>query len=127
MNEHLILEIVGKCALGVEAAGVAVIVLGFLIVSVRYLYKLIRKQTLVGVFPTYRQGLGRTLILALEFLVAADIIRTVAIGEPSFRSIGVLGLIIVIRTFLSVSLELELSGRWPWQKSAELGESPTEG
>ncbi len=58
--------------------------------------------------------LGRTLLLCLEFLVAADIIYTIAI-EPSFNSLGLLGLLVLIRTFLSVSLEMELTGRWPWQ------------
>jgi hypothetical protein len=61
-----------------------------------------------------RANLGRAILLGLEFLVAADIIGTVAI-EPSFRSLGVLALIVAIRTFLSFSLELEISGRWPWQ------------
>ncbi len=130
MNEHLLLEIVEKLAVGVEAAGVAVIVLGFVFFTVQYLYKLVRKQSAIGNFPAYRQGLGRTLLLSLEFLVAADIIRTVAIEEPSFESIGVLGLIILVRTFLSWTLELELSGHWPWQqwrRSAEMSESQEAG
>ena len=125
MDEHLFLEIIGKFALGVEAAGVAVIVLGFVIVTANYLYKLVRKQSAIGIVPTYRHGLGRVLLLSLEVLVAAVIIRTVAIGEPSFGSIGVLGLIIVIKTLLGWSLELELSGHWPWQqrrRSTETGE-----
>ncbi len=58
--------------------------------------------------------LGRTLLLCLEFLVASDIIYTIAV-EPSFKSLGLLGLLVLIRTFLSVSLEMELTGRWPWQ------------
>jgi uncharacterized membrane protein len=57
-------------------------------------------------------------LLGLEFLVAADIIRTVAV-TPTFRSVGVLAVIVVIRTFLSFSLELEITGRWPWQKKPE--------
>ena len=130
MDEHLFLKIVEKLALGVETAGVAVIVLGFVFVTAQCLYKLVRKQSAIGNFPAYRHGLGRTLLLSLEFLVAADIIRTVAIEEPSFESIGVLGLIILVRTFLSWALELELSGRWPWQqrrRSAEAGEGQEEG
>ncbi len=130
MDEHLFLEIVEKLALGVETAGVAVIVLGFVFVTAQYLYKLVRKQSAIGNFRTYRHGLGRTLLLSLEFLVAADIIRTVAIEEPSFESIGVLGLIILVRTFLSWALELELSGCWPWQqrrRSAEASEGQEEG
>jgi uncharacterized membrane protein len=62
-----------------------------------------------------RQSLGRVILLGLELLVAADIIRTVA-TSPTFTSVGVLGLIVVIRTFLSYSLEVEINGRWPWQR-----------
>jgi uncharacterized membrane protein len=64
-----------------------------------------------------RRGLGRAIQVGLELLVAADIIRTVAI-DPTFQNIGVLGLIVVVRTFLSWSLEVEINGRWPWQGEA---------
>ena len=66
-------------------------------------------------FESYREDLGRSLLLSLEFLVAADIIRSVAITPP-LESVTILGIIILIRTFLSVTMELEVSGRWPWQK-----------
>jgi uncharacterized membrane protein len=56
-------------------------------------------------------------------LVAGDIIRTVAI-DPTFASVGVLGIIVIIRTFLSFSLELEITGRWPWQKRAPFDVTP---
>ena len=59
--------------------------------------------------------MGRSILLGLELLVAADIIRTVAV-TPTFESVGVLAIIVLIRTFLSFSLELEITGRWPWQK-----------
>lgn len=62
----------------------------------------------------YRQELGRAILLGLEFLVAGDIIRTVAV-DPSLQASIVLGLIVLIRTFLSMSLQVELEGRWPWQ------------
>lgn len=68
-----------------------------------------------SVYRSYRQLLGRSILLGLELLVAADIIRTVAI-TPTFESVGVLAIIVLIRTFLSFSLELEITGRWPWQK-----------
>jgi uncharacterized membrane protein len=58
---------------------------------------------------------GRSILLALELLVAADIIRTVAV-DPSLRNVGVLGLIVLIRTFLSFSLEVEIDGTWPWRR-----------
>ena len=110
MIEH-ILE---KLALGVEVAAVAVIILGIVIATVHYIVKLLLKQSAIRAFGSYRHSLARTLLLALEFLVAADIVRTVAIDEPSFMSIGVLGLIILVRTFLGWALEVEISGRWPW-------------
>ena len=66
-------------------------------------------------YRSYRQLLGRSILLGLELLVAADIIRTVAV-TPTFVSVGVLAIIVLIRTFLSFSLELEITGRWPWQK-----------
>jgi uncharacterized membrane protein len=68
-----------------------------------------------SVYRSYRQLLGRSILLGLELLVAADIIRTVAV-TPTLQSVAVLAIIVAIRTFLSFSLELEISGRWPWQK-----------
>lgn len=67
------------------------------------------------------------LLLGLEILVAADIIRTIAL-EPSFSSVGVLGLLVIVRTFLSWSIVVELEGRWPWQhpvQEEQLHESDT--
>ena len=69
----------------------------------------------MGTYRAYRQGIGRAILLGLELLVAADIIRTVAV-DPSFRSVGVLAVIVAVRTFLSFTLEVELEGRWPWQR-----------
>lgn len=104
-----------KFALGVEVAAIAVIILGIVIATGHYIFKLLRKQSAIETFGSYRDALGRTLLLSLEFLVAADIVRTVAIDEPSFGGIGVLGLIILVRTFLGWVLEVELTGRWPWR------------
>ena len=85
--------------------------------SRRHNYRnLLRKHNANETFGDYRHGLARTLLLSLEFLVAADIVRTVAIDETSFERIGVLGLVILVRTFLGWALEVELTGRWPWQK-----------
>jgi uncharacterized membrane protein len=71
----------------------------------------------------FRQQLGRSILLGLEFLVAADIIRTVAV-TPDARSVAVLGGIVLIRTFLSFSLELEVTGYWPWQKNRQQPTTP---
>jgi uncharacterized membrane protein len=75
-------------------------------------------------YRSYRQLLGRSILLGLELLVAADIIRSVAI-TPTFESVGVLAVIVLIRTFLSFSLELEISGRWPWQSQPAGSSTPS--
>ena len=105
-----LMESIGKA---VDAAGVVIIVAGIALASVSALQRLSRRDS--DTYETYRRRLGRSILLGLEFLVAADIIRTVAV-TPTFASVGVLGLIVLIRTFLSFSLELEITGRWPWQK-----------
>ncbi len=104
--------ILEKFALGVEVAAVAVIVLGILIATGHYIFKLLQKRSAIETFDSYRHALARTLLLSLEFLVAADIVRTVLIEERSFTNIGVLGLIILVRTFLGWALEVEINGRW---------------
>jgi uncharacterized membrane protein len=104
-----IAEVIGGV---VDALGVAVIVLGVLWATGAAALRLRRGER---AYQPYRRQLGRSILLGLEFLVAADIIRTVAV-EPSFASVGVLAVIVAIRTFLSFSLELEITGRWPWQK-----------
>jgi uncharacterized membrane protein len=115
-----VMEAVGKT---VDGVGVAVIVVGALVATAVAARNLLRRTG--PVYRPYRRHIGRSILLGLEFLVAADIIRTVAI-EPTFTSVGVLGLIVLIRTFLSFSLELEITGRWPWQ-SGDRGEpSPGE-
>jgi len=101
----------------VEAVGVVVIVVGLTLATVRYL-RLHRVQSSPPAFKAYRQALARSILLGLEFLVAADIIRTVA-TDLSYDSLGALAIIVAIRTFLSVELEMEIEGRWPWQTSAE--------
>jgi uncharacterized membrane protein len=103
-------EVIGQI---VDALGVAVIVLGVLVATGAAVRNLRRRQQ---AYQPYRRQLGRSILLGLEFLVAADIIRTVAVA-PTFTDLGVLGLIVLIRTFLSFSLELEITGRWPWQQS----------
>ncbi len=98
----------------VDVAGVAAIVVGAAVVSCLFVYRLLRGQPLTVTYRLYRQGLGRAILIGLEFLVAGDIIRTVAIS-PSFQNVGVLAVIVLVRTFLSFSLEVELEGSWPWQ------------
>jgi len=111
-----------------DAAGVAVMVIGAIVaIPMAVTWRGVRTPAgQVGrpsVYRAYRQLLGRSILLGLELLVAADIIRTVAV-TPTFTSVGVLAIIVVIRTFLSFSLELEISGRWPWQKEPAEAERP---
>jgi uncharacterized membrane protein len=108
------IEWVGK---GVDAAGVAAIVVGILWATVLAAARRGEGDPRAG-FRAYRQRIGRAILLGLELLVAADIVRTVAVA-PSFRNVGVLALIVAIRTFLSFTLELELEGRWPWERGRE--------
>jgi len=96
----------------VDGIGVAVIVLGVVVATGAAVLRLGREKR---AYELYRRRIGRSILLGLEFLVAADIIRTVAVA-PTFANLGVLALIVLIRTFLSFSLELEITGRWPWQK-----------
>lgn len=78
-------------------------------------FKCFKGKSKGQVFREVRQVLGQGILLGLEFLVAADIIHTVAL-DLTFKSVGVLAVIVFIRTFLSFTLDLELTGKWPWQK-----------
>lgn len=99
----------------IEVGGIAIIVLGTLGATLAVLWQLLQGRRGDDVFGLYRSNLGRAILLGLEFLVAADIINTVAI-EPSVESLLILGGIVLIRTFLSFSLEVEIEGRWPWER-----------
>lgn len=117
MDFQHIIETVGRF---MDFAGVAVMVIGA-VVSIPMAVRGFQPKRLpegaepLSVYRSYRQLLGRSILLGLELLVAADIIRTVAV-TPTYESVGVLAIIVLIRTFLSFSLELEITGRWPWQK-----------
>ncbi len=104
-----------------EVAGVALIVGGLVFATARY--AIAPKETAGTPTQRYRQDLGRAILLGLEVLVAADIVRTVAF-TPTMTSVTVLAMIVAIRTFLSWSLTLELEGRWPWQREAPSHASP---
>jgi len=117
MDFQHVIETVGRF---MDFAGVAIMVIGALVSIPMALRGFQPRQLPAGseplsVYRSYRQLLGRSILLGLELLVAADIIRTVAV-TPTFESVGVLAIIVLIRTFLSFSLELEITGRWPWQK-----------
>ena len=103
------------CAATVEMAGIAVITLFALYSLVVAAFRILsRQETSEQIFRELRQRLGRGILLGLELLVAADIIHTVAV-ELSFETVGVLSIIVLIRTFLSFTLAVELTGKLPWQ------------
>jgi len=112
------IEAIGRI---VDAAGVAVIAGGVALVSIIALRRLTRREP--DVYMSFRQQLGRAILLGLELLVAADIIRTVAVA-PTIESVVILGIIVLVRTFLSFSLEVELTGHWPWQPARAREDTP---
>jgi uncharacterized membrane protein len=107
-----VVEWVGRA---IDLAGVAIIAGGILLSVVIYAVQLSRRVDRGVAYREVREMVGRSVLLGLEFLVAGDIIRTVAVS-PTFTSVGVLAAIVAIRTFLSTTLEMEISGRWPWQR-----------
>ena len=111
--EHL----VAQSAKLVELAGVAVLLLGAIVAAGACGVRLARHRSVEDAYHALRADLGRAILLGLELLVIADIIGTVAI-EPTLQNLGVLAVIVAIRTFLSFTLELEVSGHWPWQAGA---------
>ena len=118
-GEESILQFIEWVSIGIEVLAVSWILFGVTSSTVRYFYHIIIKSPpMLERYTAYRHSLARTLMLGLELLVAADIIRTVAL-EPTFMSVGVLGLLVLIRTFLSWALVVEIEGRWPWQPKRE--------
>ena len=106
-------DIVSVAGYAIEAVGVLVIIAGCVAASLRFLSHY-RKQAEGVAYRLCRRQLGRSIILGLEFLIAGDIIRTVVVAN-TLENVAVLGVIILIRSFLSVTLHLEVEGRWPWQ------------
>jgi len=107
------IELIGSAF---ELAGVAVLVIGSILAFVRSIVSLIQLRDGPAAYRHLRLYLGRSIVVGLELLIAADIVRSVAI-DPTFTSVGVLALIVLVRTFLSWSLEVDINGEWPWQRS----------
>jgi len=108
-------SVVGTVGTVIDAAGVGIIVVGAAVVSVIALMRWSRHQA--DVYRWYREQLGRSILLGLELLVAGDIIRTA--DAPTLTGVIILAGIVLIRTVLSFSLEVEITGRWPWQSGAD--------
>jgi uncharacterized membrane protein len=110
---HDIMQLVGTA---LDAVGVLIIVVGAVIATVRFVAR--PGTDFSATYRSYRQGLGRAILLGLEFMIAGDIIRTVVVA-PTLENVLILALIVVIRTFLSMALQLEVEGRWPWRRADE--------
>jgi len=108
-----IMEVVGT---SVDGVGVFIVAAGMVAATIRLLLRLRnRADGTVNYYSLYRQDVGRAILLGLEFLIAGDIIRTVVVA-PTLQNVIVLGIIVLIRTFLSLSLQLEIEGKLPWQR-----------
>ena len=106
------IELAIKAIEGLAVAIIALSVFGF---TLRYLYfMLVRRGRSAAAFTQYKNGLGKSMLLALELLVAADVVQTVIL-EFTLENVAALGVLVLVRTFLSWSLVVEIEGRWPWQ------------
>ena len=113
-------DLIERLAVGLETLAVLIIVGGIAYSIVRYF--MAGRQDMGGAYTRFKDRIGKSLLLGLEFLVAADIIRTVAL-ERTLLSVAVLGVLVFIRTFLSWALVVEIEGRWPWRQLAKGGEA----
>src|SRR3954471_13662734 len=121
MGDEHFKDVVDAISKVIDGAGVVVIVVGLLLATGFFL----RQRERPDSYRTFRQQVGKAILLGLEFLVAADIIRTVAVA-PTFEGVGVLAALVAVRTFLSFTLDVELNGRWPWQPGRDRpGASPS--
>jgi uncharacterized membrane protein len=98
----------------VEGVGAGIMVVGAVGAAVLYARQVRRGAE--RAYQQLRQNLGRVILLGLEVLIIADIVRTIVV-QPSLESVAVLGIIVVIRILLSFSLEVEIDGVWPWQRA----------
>ena len=111
-----IMEVVGT---SVDGVGVFIVAGGMVVATVRLAAR--RAHETGNYYSLYRQDVGRAILLGLEFLIAGDIIRTVVVA-PTLQNVVVLGLIVLIRTFLSLSLQLEIEGKLPWRREVMRGD-----
>ena len=113
---EMIRELIELVAQGIEVLAIVIILGGIIYGIGRYFFH--QRQLASDAYKRFKDKIGKALLLGLEFLVAADIIRTVALS-PTLQNIAVLGVLVLIRTFLSWSLVVEIEGRWPWQAKTE--------
>lgn len=116
MDLHGTLVYVEQLVVAIELIAVAILSVGTVYVLGRTVVHRLQGEPFMDLFHHTREGLGRVLLLGLEVLIAADIIQTVAL-ELTLQSVGALGVIVLIRTFLSWAVEVETEGHWPWQRA----------
>ena len=116
------IELFKMAVIGFEAVAVVVLICGTILSTGRFIKRWFQRTHRHAAYQEFRQGFGRTLLSALDLLVAADIILTVTL-DLSFETLGMLGLLLLIRTFLHFILELEITGRWPWQEAHGSGDA----
>jgi uncharacterized membrane protein len=117
MFDELATVIAHDVARAIELVGIAIIAFGAVVNLALFARSVFDREERGEAMATLRSNFGRSILLGLEFLIAADIINTVAV-RPTLQSVTVLGAIVLIRTFLSFSLGLEIDGHWPWQRPA---------
>ena len=105
--------VMSTTGLALDLVGVLVVAVGSVLSLARFLLRC--KAQFGESYRLLREDVGRAILLGLEFLIAGDIIRSVVV-DPTIENIFTLGLIVLIRTFLSMTLQLEVEGRWPWQR-----------
>ncbi len=114
MEYNSVVDVVSKV---IDAAGIAVIVIGTITVSISFARRFLGRGLKVkDPYRMYRKGVGRSILLGLELLIAGDIIRPVAV-DATWTNVGILGLLVIIRTVISVEMEMGILGCWPWQRS----------
>lgn len=111
-----IFSIVNTFGLVLDLLGVIVMVLGVFVCTILFVSKWAHDGSIQPSYKAYRRNMGRVILIGLEILVAGDIIRSVA-GQPTFTSVGILAIIVLVRSFLSITFEMEVDGKWPWDKT----------
>lgn len=101
-----------------DFVGVIIILAGAIFATLAALVTIVRRHGVHHLYRSYRQNLARSILIGLEFLVAGDIIRSVA-GNLSLDSVAILAIIVVIRSLLGIEFEMEIEGRWPWQRTTK--------
>ena len=108
-------QVISQVVKVVETVGAGIMVLGGLGAFIVFASRALRAETAQGSYDGLRRNLGRCILLGLEVLIVADIVRTIIV-DPTIESVAVLGIIVVIRILLSFSLEVEIDGVWPWRR-----------